>query len=128
MKLKKGDMLILVIALLALLSYVGIKNIYKSIDDKAVTIYVEGKEYQRINIEDLKEEQFIHIDLDKGRFIDIIVNKDGAYVKDVICPDRLCVKIGVITNPGESIVCLPNKVQVYMEGRKANNDVDNVSY
>ena len=127
MKFKKGDVLIFIFFLLALLSYFGIKAIYKDLNNKAVVIYVEGKEYKRIPMKNISEEQYIHIDFDKGKFIDININSDGAYVSDVVCPDRICVKTGLINKVGQSIVCLPNKVQIYIEDSE-RSDVDGVSY
>ncbi len=127
MKFKKGDILIIIFFLLALVSYFGIKIIYKDLNNKAVVIYVEGKEYKRIPMKDIAEEQYIHIDFDKGKFIDIRINNEGAYVSDVVCPDRICVKTGIVNKVGQSIVCLPNKVQIYIEDGE-RPDVDGVSY
>ncbi len=127
MKLKKGDIIILVFVLLAAISYFAIKSIYKDKDDKAIVIYVEGSQYEKIYMKDINEDRHIHIDLNKGKFIDINVSKDGAFVSDVVCPDRICVKTGLINKVGQSIVCLPNKVQIYVEG-SAKPDVDNVSF
>lgn len=127
MRFKKGDILILAITLLALISYFGIKLIYKDNENKVIVITVDGKEYEKIFMKDIIEERHIHIDLSKGKFIDININKDGVYVNDVVCPDRLCVKTGTINKAGLSIVCLPNKVQIYIEG-SGKTDVDSVSY
>ncbi len=127
MKLKKGDILILIIVFISLISYFGIKTIYKDIENKAVVIYVDGSEYDRIYFKSMKEEQFIHIDLKNEKFIDINISNEGVYVSDVICPDRICVKTGLINKVGQSIVCLPNKVQIYIEGG-VRTDVDGVSY
>lgn len=127
MRFKKGDILILAITLLALISYFGIKLIYKDNENKVIVITVDGKEYEKIIMKDIIEERHIHIDLSKGKFIDININKDGVYVNDVVCPDRLCVKTGTINKAGQSIVCLPNKVQIYIEG-SGKTDVDSVSY
>lgn len=127
MKLKKGDMIILVFVLLAAVSYFSVKSIYKDKDDKAIVIYVEGSQYEKFYMKDITEDKHIHIDLDKGKFIDINVSKDGVFVSDVVCPDRICVKTGLINKVGQSIVCLPNKVQIYIEGSTIP-DVDNVSF
>ncbi len=127
MKLKKGDIIILAFVLLSAISYFAIKQIYKDKDDKAIVIYVEGNEYEKIYMKDISEVRHIHIDLHKGKFIDINVSQNGAFVSDVVCPDRICVKTGVISKVGESIVCLPNKVQIYIEGSD-RPEVDNVSY
>lgn len=127
MKMKKGDILLIIIVLLSVISYFGIKLIYKDTDAKSIVIAVEGKEYYRINMKDLNEKRHIHIDLDSGKFIDITADRNGVYVSDVVCPDRICEKTGIIDKVGQSIVCLPNKVQVYIEGSEKTN-VDSVSH
>jgi len=60
----------------------------------------------------------------------ILVIKDGA--ADMItadCPDQICVKHTPISNAGETIICLPNKVVVTIESltgneRPAQGEVD----
>jgi hypothetical protein len=34
---------------------------------------------------------------------------------DAPCPDRICVRRGWIGKPGESIVCIPNEINIYIE-------------
>lgn len=42
-----------------------------------------------------------------------IVIEDGrAYMREAVCPDGLCIKMGKIHSVGERIICLPNKVVV----------------
>ena len=125
-KMKKGDILLLLIILVAGISYFGLKFLYKDTGDKTIVISVNGKEYDRITMSNLNGEKLIHIDLEEGRYIDIKADSQGAHVSDVICPDKICVKTGVIDKVGQSIVCLPNKVQVFIEG-SAETDVDYVS-
>ncbi|SHI73493.1 hypothetical protein SAMN02745176_01145 [Lutispora thermophila DSM 19022] len=126
MKFKKGDMLLLLIVLIAAISYFGLNYIYKETGEKTAVISVNGKEYDRIDMNKLKEEKYVHIDLEEGRHIDIVINAEGAYVSDVICPDKICVKTGIINKVGESIVCLPNRVQIFIEGNE-KPEVDSVS-
>ncbi|HRR92028.1 MAG TPA: NusG domain II-containing protein [bacterium] len=33
------------------------------------------------------------------------------------CPDKLCVKQGYISESGQVIICLPNRVVIKIEGR-----------
>ncbi len=43
----------------------------------------------------------------------ILTIKDGkAYMSYADCPDKTCVKTRAISNSGESIICLPNRVSV----------------
>ena len=46
--------------------------------------------------------------------IGIVVKSENCEVSVISseCPDRLCVKASAISNPGETIVCLPAKVVV----------------
>ncbi len=44
---------------------------------------------------------------------------------DSACPDKLCVKTGWISRPGESIVCLPNRVVIEITGGEGGPDVVN---
>ncbi len=51
----------------------------------------------------------------------MLVIKDGA--ADMItadCPDQICVKHTPISNVGETIICLPNKVVVTIESLTGN--------
>ncbi|MEW6552760.1 MAG: NusG domain II-containing protein [Actinomycetota bacterium] len=51
---------------------------------------------------------------------------DGrARMVDSACPDKLCVKTGWISSPGESIVCLPNRVVIEVVSGDGGPDVVN---
>lgn len=42
----------------------------------------------------------------------VCITKDGVYMKEADCPDKLCVHSGIINKAGQSLVCLPNKIIV----------------
>ena len=48
----------------------------------------------------------------------VVIEVDGytAYVKESDCPDKTCVKTGLLTLTGERSVCLPNRVILSLEG------------
>lgn len=125
-KLKKGDILLLLVILIAGISYLGLNFLYKDTEDKAIVITIDGEEYQRIDMRNLKSEKLIHIDLEEGKHIEIKVNSQGVYVSDVVCPDKICHKTGIIDKAGQSIVCLPNRVHIFIEGSE-KTEVDSVS-
>ena len=55
----------------------------------------------------------------------VLVIEDGcAYLKYAKCPDETCVKTGKIRYNGESITCLPNRVNIYIS---SDSGVDLVS-
>lgn len=54
----------------------------------------------------------------------ILVIADGqAWLSEANCPDLLCVRQGKIHYTGQSIICLPNRLTVTVEGGE-ENDVD----
>ena len=60
------------------------------------------------------------IPLDDGNYhLTVRVSADGAYVSHSDCPTQECVRTGVIRRAGQSIVCLPAQVVVYLEGTPA---------
>lgn len=127
MKLKKGDIIIILIVIAAGISWFVINQTGKAKDERQIVIEVNAEIYKVIPMEEAMEKQEIHIELEAGKYIDIVVDGNGAYVKDVACPDRICQKTGTINTVGQSIVCLPNKVMVYIEG-ESEDFVDGVSY
>ena len=55
--------------------------------------------------------------IDTGRGTNLLVIQDGkAKVTEADCPDRLCVNQKAISYQGESIICLPHKLTVTIEG------------
>jgi hypothetical protein len=42
------------------------------------------------------------------------------------CPDKLCVSMGRISSPGESVLCIPNQVLVTVKSRQGQ--IDAVTY
>ena len=46
----------------------------------------------------------------------LIIEGGKARVAEASCPDRICVRQGAVQYAGESIVCLPHKLVVTVEG------------
>jgi hypothetical protein len=112
---KKSDV-ILIISLL-LIGIIGVfiyEKIVKTPGDEVV-ITIDGKEYMRLPL-DVDVE--IEIPGNHGGS-NFLVIKDGyADIKEASCPDLLCVKQRKINANGESLVCLPNKVVIKVEGNE----------
>lgn len=127
MRFKKGDVIIVVILMVAVIGWLGINRLGSSKAETQAIIEVDGSIYKTVPMVKGMEQKKIHIELDNGRHIDIDVDENGAFVEDVVCPDKICQKTGVVSKAGQSIVCLPNKVVVYIEG-EAEVLVDDLSY
>ena len=62
-----------------------------------------------------------------GVYENRIVIRDGkAAILESTCPGEDCVHSGWISQTGRSVVCLPNRVEVRIEGVSGADDVDAV--
>jgi len=60
--------------------------------------------------------------------MDIEVKNGKVRVLRSDCPKGLCVAFGRISSPGESIVCVANKVLVEVSGKTGDDDIVAMSY
>ena len=109
--MKKRDIiLILVLFFLAGVSYFLIT--ISSHTGNRVIVTVDKKV---VIDEPLSENQELTIPLTNGE--NTIVIKDGQVtMKEADCPDQICVKHKAISLVGESIICLPYRIVVTIEG------------
>ena len=87
-------------------------------------VVLDGDVVETIALSSLSEEQT----MDVGGCT-IVFSPNGVRFTDADCPDRLCVKTGVIRFAGESIACVPNRVVVSLQASTAQNEpYDVVAY
>ncbi len=104
--MKKGDIVLIIAAVTSLVLWL----IPKPAGD-TVTIAVDGEFYRSVPLSENTE-----ILVDNGYGKNTVIVKNGeVYVTDADCPDKLCEKES-ISKSGESIVCLPNRLSVTVEG------------
>ena len=53
---------------------------------------------------------------ENGITLTLVIEKDGVSVRHAECPDKLCEKTGKISGAGQSIICLPAKISISLEG------------
>ncbi|MDP4088400.1 MAG: NusG domain II-containing protein [Bacillota bacterium] len=113
MKLKKYDFIVLFfLAALTILSIAVPFLTAKNYAEKLVVIQVSGKDYKSVPLN-----KDITIPIRNGSNYNLIVVKNNSVrVAEANCPDKLCVKDGAISKPGQVLVCLPNKVVVMIKG------------
>lgn len=86
-------------------------NLFKS-DGGQVDIVVNGSIKESY---DLKDDQVIKLNYNDGH--NTLKIQDGkASVTDADCPDGLCIEQKTISKQGETIVCLPHKVVIKVNG------------
>lgn len=123
-KVKKNDLILIggILFLSLLLFLANILFIRK--EGNVAVITVDGKEYKRVS---LSEDTVIEI-ADGAKGYNKIVIKDGqADMIEADCPDLLCVHQKAARYQGETIVCLPNKVVVEIQGGKKGTEIDAVA-
>lgn len=73
---------------------------------------------------ELPLDQDTQVSLGEDGHVNTLVVQDGtAQVTAATCPDQVCVRQGAVRYAGESIVCLPHRLVVTIEG-SAPADVD----
>lgn len=76
-----------------------------------VSVYQDGKLVKEISLSDTTEFMV------EGEYTNVISVKDGkAAITESDCPGTDCVHSGWIHDAGRSIVCLPNRVEIRIEG------------
>lgn len=63
----------------------------------------------------LDEDRRVELEDDTGTNILVIQNKT-VHMEAADCPDLLCVKQGSVSRVGESIICLPHRLVISIEG------------
>lgn len=81
-----------------------------------VRVQVDGEVLMELPLD-----QDTEIVLGEGGHTNTLVIKGGrAQVTQASCPDQVCVRQGAVQYEGESIVCLPHKLIVAIEGGGSN--------
>ena len=120
----KNDLILIIfLVLVSAVMLIGISLFSKK--GTTVVVSVDGKELASFPLD---EDTVYNISGYHGGE-NILEIKDGkAQLTDASCPDKLCVNMGYISNTGQSIICLPNKVVIEIKGNTAEkNNFDTIS-
>ena len=112
LKFCKADVLaIAMVAALAILVSIIFWTSVGSEEGNMVMIYQEGKLIQELSLD--HDTEFVI----EGDYENVVTVKDGkAAITKSDCPGTDCVHSGWIHEAGRSIVCLPNRVELRIEG------------
>ncbi|MBQ3533238.1 MAG: NusG domain II-containing protein [Oscillospiraceae bacterium] len=87
-----------------------------------VIITHQGEEVASYSLNMLDGDRTVEIE---GEYhLTIRSTQSGVWVEHSDCPTQDCVRTGVISVSGQSIVCLPEKVVVKIVGMKTDDDPD----
>ena len=128
MKLFKKLDIAIIVSLLALSftpNLIFSKTLSKDYNSTYANIKVDGKVYDNIPLSSFTGEKEFEINNKNDNNI-IVIKNDSIQITDANCKDKLCIKQGEISNVGESIVCLPNKVIIEIKGDESDSTSDDM--
>ncbi|MBR5560645.1 MAG: NusG domain II-containing protein [Clostridia bacterium] len=117
--MKKKDAIIIIIALLAALALYLVSQLSLGTQASTVVIVQDGEVLMRRPLA-MEDEYEIR---QKDGSVNVVAVEGGAvYMKEANCRDGLCIRQGKMKNAAKTIVCLPHKLVVRMEGDAPVND------
>lgn len=119
--IRKAD-IVLFILLILLGGALAFPAMFMSEGGDTVKVTVNGREYGTYKLSDDQE-----ITVEKNGHVNKFVIKDGKVdMVEASCKNQICVHEAKISKSGQSIVCLPNRVSIVIEG-KGEGEYDTVS-
>ena len=120
--MKKKDIIIIAAMLAAALALFGVSQIAGGREASTVVV-TEGLEVLR---RPLAMSDTYEIKQDDGAVNVIAVENGAVYMKEANCRDGLCIHQGKMKNAAKTIVCLPHKLVVRLEGDSAPDGQDDL--
>lgn len=117
--MKKADIFLLlgilgIASILLLTIQLGVKKM-----GETAVIKVDGVVVKELS---LHENTKVEIEGYQGGINQVIVEDGKVFMSYADCPDVLCVRTGKISKTGETIVCLPHRIVVEIQGAKEAYD------
>lgn len=96
---------------------------HSSSQGKTAAIYQNGQLVRRVSLTKNNNDSFT-LESGDGGFNVIQISNGKIGISDANCPDRLCVKMGMISSTGCPISCLPHKLVIQIEDEKEESPID----
>ncbi|MCH3963231.1 MAG: NusG domain II-containing protein [Clostridium sp.] len=126
--MKKGDKIAsITIILLVVISIVGVFTYRNNLSGskKIAIIKQDGKTIKNVDLNKVNNTEEFIVKYKGTHFNKVKMQKGKISIEDADCPDKICVKTGWISEPGQSIVCLPHKLIIEITGK--DSDYDNIT-
>lgn len=123
--------ILIVVFSVGMIAYPFVTAYFNQTEDQEAYIYIKDRtqNINRIPISDTYKEEPIIIEVEGPLGISVIEAHNGevrlkeAPEED---PAKICEKTGWISKPGPSIICVPNKISIWIE--KTDSDLDAISW
>ncbi|MFV0504227.1 MAG: NusG domain II-containing protein [Lachnospirales bacterium] len=122
--ISKNDIILAVFFILSSFTLLGVFALTSiKVEETVVNIYYENNILKSFNLSD----DVVYTVNEDGYYNEIKVLDGVVMVEDANCKDGLCVSQGSISKVNETILCLPNKVLIEIEGSIENeSELDGV--
>lgn len=120
--MKKNDFILIGALLIIAFAILGGQRLWQKLnttENAYVVVTVDGQEYGRYPLAEDTEEVIKLGDA----YNKLVISEGQVKMEEASCPDKICVNHLAIHYSNESIVCLPNKVVITIEGGE-DNEVD----
>lgn len=79
-------------------------------------ITLDGRLVRRVALSAHKGTETFSLATPDGHQNTICLTDNAIAVTDADCPDKLCIKTGAVSRPGDVIACLPHKLLIEVKG------------
>jgi len=117
---KKTDWIIIGVALFFLLLLLFLMQNRKSAERAVARITVDGTTIATVALDIASDGKLSYEEIPFARFE---IRDHRIRFIEADCPDKLCERTGWISRPGESAICLPNRIVVRIEGENQKFDM-----
>lgn len=112
-RLKKNDIIVMAAILLLSGVFYALGILSPKDAGAQVLIRIDGELYKSLPLD---KDGSYPIKQETGDY-NLVVIKDGkAFIQEASCPDKLCIRQGKISFENETVVCLPNKLVLEIDG------------
>lgn len=108
--MKKGDIILIIIAVLALTA--AVLFVFLRSKSGYCAVYDDGKLLARYPMN--KDDEIV-IRTGDGHYNILVIEDGEAYVSEADCPNQICVNARPVSKTGDSILCLPHKISIILE-------------
>ena len=123
-------LVVLLVVILAVACALAVWNRSNDAGDLTVIVTVDGTEAERIPLKDFPDRERTYSGNGYTLHVCLAASHGetglGLYVADADCPTQDCVHTGTITRAGQSIVCLPARIIIRLEGGPVDKDAPDV--
>ncbi len=90
---------------------------------KIAYIYSDNRLVGEYTLTDDYKTEFV-VESESGGSNKIHIEDGYVWIEEATCPDKICLHQGKISNDGEVIVCLPNRLMVQIKDNNPEDELD----